>query len=369
MIHRHNERYPTMGAGAEYKTTLDKFTGKNITGPLAFLKDYQYHTIFPSEKHGELTTLGPYNGIDGAFKKGQTFKKRYDYLLDKFQGDFPIFTASSHRDQITAQYFSKGLGINNTKIVVVPESATQGANSLTPDRSCPKYDPGTTSNLKSYLYVFNDTLFKLQHFAPNVDITIGDISNLLDMCGFELTAVGSQNFCEIFSDYDHVLHGYGRALRYYYKNGPGNDLSATLGSVYANATLTLLQQEPHIPVYISFTHDTHINFFLSTLGIFSSEESLPYDYAMLNHPWVRGDNTPMGGEVVIEKMNCSEKSFVRILVNEAVVPFHNCTNGPGTSCPLETFTDILGDKILDYREACLDSSLPQYLSFFWDWDP
>lgn len=33
MIHRHNERYPTMGAGAEYKTTLDKFTGKNITGP------------------------------------------------------------------------------------------------------------------------------------------------------------------------------------------------------------------------------------------------------------------------------------------------------------------------------------------------
>lgn len=365
LLHRHNERYPTSGAGAKFEATLKKLLSANTTGHLSFLNSYDYFVTDPDAQYGQLTEYG----LNGAFKKGEKFRHRYGHLFENFHGVFPIFSASSNRDLVTAQHFMRGLNVDNSKIITVSESHTQGANSLTPDHSCPIYSPGGDKEAQAYLAVFNATLVKLQKLAPNSELSLSDVKNLLEMCAFEITSTGARNFCDVFTEDEHVLNGYGRALRYFFRNGPGHKLSATLGSVYANATLTLLRQESQtLPAYISFTHDTHINFFLSALGIFSTG-NLSYESPSLDHPWVQGDLTPMGGEIAIEKLQCEDAAeFVRLLINETPVPFYDCTEGPANSCPLKRFADILGARLLDYPSICLeDSTLPHALTFFWDW--
>lgn len=370
---RHGERYPTIGMGKAYERTLHRLVNSNTTGPLQFLNEYQYFVTDPHHQYGHLTSTGPFNGVDGSRKRAAQFRARYKHLFQQLvDTTFPVFTASSARVKATAKLFAQSLGLDSVHLVTIPESHDQGANSLTPDRSCRPYNSSVSSQHFAFFEnYFQETVESLSKHSPNVALSISDVRHLIELCPFELTATGERNFCSIFSDHEHVLNGYARAIRYYYKNGPGNELSSTIGSVYANATLNLLQTENALPVYVSFTHDSHLNFFLSTLGVFTGgplSSSTP-DW---EHPWVHGDLTPMGASIVIEKITCSgenETPFVRLFVNDALVPFHDCTYGPGLSCSLTEFSKTLQRQNLSYVDDCqLDKDLPQSLSFYWDWD-
>lgn len=368
---RHSERYPTTNRGIQFEKTLEKLRDSNSTGPLSFLNSYRYFITDPKNQYEELTNSGPYNGQTHSFQRGVNFRHRYNYLFETINGVFPIFTSASHRDIETATFFSKGLNMKELKIVVIPESESQGANSLTPDRSCRLYNSSTFQDGLFFQSHFTHTLELLEKYTPNINLSLDDIKHLIELCAFEVTAVGSRVFCSIFSENDHIFNGYTRALYYFYKNGPGNPLSASIGSVYSNATLTLLENDTQdLPIYISFTHDSHINFFLSALGIFDGKSPLSVNIIEENHPWVKGDLTPMGATIILEKLKCgnSGEVFIRLIINDSVVPIGDCSNGPGESCPLENFIDIIRGKSLNYGTACsLDPELPQYLSFFWDW--
>lgn len=83
----------------------------------------------------------------------------------------------------------------------------------------------------------------------------------------------------------------------------------------------------------------------------------------------------MGGHLTLERLSCNateitkEDTYVRIVLNEAVVPFTGCQDGPGYSCSLGNYTSSLTKMLPDYATTCgLNETVPQYLSFFWDYN-
>lgn len=81
----------------------------------------------------------------------------------------------------------------------------------------------------------------------------------------------------------------------------------------------------------------------------------------------------MGGHLTIERLSCnatamSEKgTYVRLVLNEAVVPFNKCQSGPGYSCSLHDYTYILEKDLPNYLTTCkVPKSYPQYLDFWWN---
>lgn len=83
----------------------------------------------------------------------------------------------------------------------------------------------------------------------------------------------------------------------------------------------------------------------------------------------------MGGHLTIERLSCQatalsdEGTYVRLVLNEAVLPFNDCTSGPGYSCPLANYTSILNKDLPDYTTTCnVSASYPQYLNFWWNYN-
>lgn len=380
VLARHTERYPT--PEKTFHATVNKLKGaETLNGTLEFLKDYKFFITEPSKQYGRLTWTGPYNGIDEARKMGEKYKERYEHLYRSLGNDvLPIFTSSSSRVIATAKQFGVGFfgpdwETTEGKLVIVSESPASGGDSLTPDKSCKVYDKEYEHmNYHHFFHkYFARALARVQK-QTSAHVTFQDVQNLVEMCYFEFNTDGKSDFCNIFEADDHVAYGYTRALRYFYRNGPGNPHSANVGSVYANATIQLLNENDRLPFYFSFSHDTHLNFFYALLGMFSDgQPNLPFDFMSANHPWVDSILTPMGAHIAIEKLSCEENDqeneYVRFVINDAVIPYHNCQSGPGYSCPLSDFTADIQERIVNnpYSICENDKSLPTHIKFFWDW--
>lgn len=83
----------------------------------------------------------------------------------------------------------------------------------------------------------------------------------------------------------------------------------------------------------------------------------------------------MGGHLVLERLTCnatatsSAGTYVRAVINEAVVPWPTCQNGPGFSCPFANFTAIV-NNIPNFVSTCgvAKAGYPQYLDFWWNYN-
>ncbi|KAF5099290.1 hypothetical protein D0Z00_001694 [Geotrichum galactomycetum] len=81
----------------------------------------------------------------------------------------------------------------------------------------------------------------------------------------------------------------------------------------------------------------------------------------------------MGATFVFEKLACGDDgdAFIRLIINEAVIPIPGCQTGPGITCPINEFVKFLSKQIKKYPyvDACgLDKSLPTEIDFFWSWE-
>lgn len=137
MLMRHGERYPDAFLAVEYVAALEKLYGSKIktwSGDLAFLNEWTYY-VPDAALYGQESTMGPYSGLLNAFNRGSEYRLRYDHLWDG-KSIVPIFTSGYERVIETARYFGQGFfGYNystSAAINIIPEAATQGANSLTP---------------------------------------------------------------------------------------------------------------------------------------------------------------------------------------------------------------------------------------------
>lgn len=125
----------------------------------------------------------------------------------------------------------------------------------------------------------------------------------------------------------------------------------------------------------SSAHDTNITPILAALGLLTPEEDLPLDRIPFGNPYSTGDIVPQGGHFTIERLSCDKTaiskagSYVRLVLNEAVVPFNKCTSGPGYSCPLEEYSTIVKGMLPDYVGQCkVPHKDPKSLSFWWNFN-
>ncbi|KAJ5875651.1 3-phytase B [Penicillium subrubescens] len=197
------------------------------------------------------------------------------------------------------------------------------------------------------------------------------------MSVFELNVRGYSDWTDAFTMDEWKWFGYTQDLLFYHCAGPGSQFAKAVGAVYANASLKLLTQGPEKAgtMFFNFAHDTNITPILAALGISSPAEDLPVDKIPFPSTYEIGDIMPMGGHLTLERMSCNatvatEKGvYVRVVLNEAVVPFTSCQEGPGFSCSLANYTAMMNQILPDFVSECkINSTLPQHLSFWWDYN-
>ncbi|KAK6198800.1 secretory acid phosphatase [Scheffersomyces amazonensis] len=377
LIHRHGERWPdpsvAEGMIAAYKKILN--TNLTLTGSLGFLNSWESFLDTPS-LWAEETYSGPYAGLLNGFRRGVDYRARYGHL---WNGEsIPIFSSGYERIIETARRFGLGFfGYNYTDsayLNIIPETADQGANSLTP--VCYTESSTTTYGLSNFTQ-FASAASRLNAENKGLNLNASDVYNLMLLAPFELNGRPFSPWTDVFTLDEWVAFGYYNDLGYYYGGGgPGINTSAAIGAVYANATLTLLNQGPSVgKLFFNFCHDTNITPILTALGLFVPDKPMPVNYIKHDSIYKSTNFVPMGGHLVLERLSCNATSeheagtYVRTVVNEVVIPREDCQDGPGFSCPLANYTQTLNETLPDFRTACqVPEDYPQYLSFFWDFN-
>ena len=213
--------------------------------------------------------------------------------------------------------------------------------------------------------------------------TDDEVYAMQEMCGFETIARGKSPWCDVFSREEWESFEYARDLMHFYRTGPGNIYSKTLGALWLNATGQIIAEGgldtegvnlP--PFYFSFTHDSDVVTILSTLGLFSDgpNTKLPNGRVEKNRSWRMSQVVPMGGRIVFERLSCSlddtpnsKGIFIRLNINDGIIAIPGCAQGPGLSCPLKYFLSMLDEKLAEagnFVEWCgLPEGSPGHITF------
>jgi acid phosphatase len=381
---RHGERYPTKGTGKGNKQVFEKLknaTIENYEGPLAFVKDWEFYIPDSSRLETE-SDMGVYAGLADCYSVGVQHRERYNHLFDG-KTVHPLFASGQERVVESARAFGKGFFASNytdlCSVQIIPEKATQGANSLTTHDACVNYNSSIGDAISNE---FSDDYLKraaarLNKLSPGYNITGDDVYNLMGYCGFELNVKGHSHACGLFTLDEWVSFDYSKSLTFYYENSYGYNLSTPLGYVTANNTYTLMSQEFPYNLTFSFSHDSDLLTFITALGLFEPESDLSTDEIEFGSVFKASEIIPMGGRMVHEVLECEDvltnktETFVRVIVNEAVTPIPACQDGPGYSCPLDSYKEVIDARLgnTSYIAACgVNSTAPQYTTFYWDWD-
>lgn len=384
LLARHGERFPSHGEGQNYEKIMDKFHNYTnaFAGPLSFLNDYEY--FVPAKELYDMETTasnseGTFSGTNDAMRHGLYFRSRYESIYNSSQ-PLNVFTVNSFRVHQTADYFVRGFLGDDRSLpnwVVLSEEEDLGANSLTPKYSCSNYNHGKRNDLignydSSYL---KKILHRLIKDNQGLQLSTGDVDALFFWCAYETNVRGSLPFCNLFTNEEIIRHSYGNDLSRYYTYGNGNNISLWASSQLLNSSLTLLTQEDppsnNGKIWLSFTHDTDIESFHASLGILQPKDHLPSDQIIFPSPYQVTSVVPQHARTYTEKYKCNGESYVRYLVNDAVIPIPNCTDGPGFSCKLQDFKNYVDQRIgdADYETMCdnQDSGRPPKLTFYWDY--
>lgn len=383
LIMRHGERYPGLSAGLAHKKIIDRLQSYNGTfkGDLAFLNDYKYYVSDESLYEYETTpsnSKGPFTGYETGLKAGASFRSKYSDLY-KENATLPLFIAGSSRVRQTALFFAEGfLGENFknnvVKEVILDEDKKFGLNTLVPRWGCPAWNSTYYSEFvnkfpKTYL---QNIVSRFVKSNPGLNVTTSDVSQLVQICAYEMNAKGYSPFCEIFTEDELVQNSYFNDMGFYYNSGPGGKGAIEAGSVQLNASLALLKEnDPKKKIWLSFTHDTDIELFSSALGLFETKDPLPNDRVIFKDSYHHVEVIPMGGLFVTEKYSCGNETYVRFVINDAVIPIESCNSGPGYSCKLSDFESYVDERIghLDIPKDCgTPESSPKELTFYWDYE-
>lgn len=388
---RHGERYPTPGATANgINNVWYKFSNytQPFNGSLSFLNNAYQYPFGNASNYGLLTvpdnTANAYNPTLGSYtadKEALEFYERYSEILEKHP-NFTIWTSNSNRVHATAEYFSKALGDKfNINLQTISENGTQGPNSLTPVNSCPNFNwshaANYTSNYdKTYL---TDISSRLNKQNPGLNVTTTDAYNLFNWCAFEINVRGYSNVCDIFTRDELIKYSKYGDLLTYYNEFVGNPLSKVVGSVPANATLSILntpENELDQQAFLSFTHDTNILNYLAGIGLFADSAPLTSESIDWTTDFHRSWLVQQGSRIQTQKYNCkasngTSTSYVRFIVNDVVKPMTGCSSGPGFSCSLEDYTNYLNKRFEDvnFDKQCGVSKISNItdLTFYWDY--
>ncbi|KAG0144274.1 hypothetical protein CROQUDRAFT_660242 [Cronartium quercuum f. sp. fusiforme G11] len=390
LVHRHGARYPTGG------TSLPAF-GRRIQaaqtnhqlhakGALEFLNQWNYQL--------GAEVLTPF-GRSQMFQLGVSYRQRYGSLLEKMAGRLPVFrTTTQDRMYKSAINFAAGFfGIpsdNEYHQSILIENKGFN-NSLAPYYVCPNSvkpgigDLGSKISDKWVDIYLQPAVQRLNKLVEPFKFNTSDLYTMQQLCSYETVAFGTSKFCTLFTQKEWLDYAYANDLNFWYSFSFGNPTSAALGLGYAQELLarlsgqrlplstssvnTTLYNNPHTfpldqSIYVDATHDIVLSSIVVALNLTSlaSGGPLPTQHRDPHRSFRVEQIAPFGAQIATQVLSCpvngTSQNFVRIILNDAVVPLNglgNCGSDQKWGlCRIENFISSLKIRVneIDFKKAC-----------------
>ncbi|EGF97768.1 uncharacterized protein MELLADRAFT_84480 [Melampsora larici-populina 98AG31] len=394
LVHRHGGRYPTTGSalpsfGKRIKEAQDSRKLK-AKGVLDFLNTWSY----------ELGTevLTPF-GRSQMFDLGISYRQKYGYLLNKMKDRIPVFrtTTQDRMYHSALNFFAGFFGIPYEKSYhqsIIIESQNFN-NSLAPYYQCPNSHHPGVGNLGSVVseqwvesYLKNAT-HRFNELIEGYQFTPSDLHTMQQVCSYETIALGTSEFCSLFTDQEWLDYSYSIDLEFWYSNSFGNPTSAALGLGYTQELLarltgrvdpnpsssintTLFNNPVTFPlnqsIYVDATHDTVISTIVVALNLTSLAASgpLPTNRRDPKRSFRVEQIAPFGAQMATQIMTCqlqpnsTQQKYARIVLNDAVIPLNGlskCKSSNLGLCELDLFIESLQKRVqeIDYPQSCFNN--------------
>ncbi|KAI5466591.1 histidine phosphatase superfamily [Mariannaea sp. PMI_226] len=372
---RHGARYPTSKKSKLYNATLARIqTSVTQYGKgYEWIKDYTYNL-----GSDDLTGFGQ----DELTESGKIFWQRYKELA-KHSEPF-IRTSGADRVIMSSYNFTTGFyeaqgrsaSAEMEKILIIPEG--DGWNNTLSHGLCPAFEDGWASVLgdeatKAWRDIFIPSIMKrLNENLPGANLTDEDVIYMMDLCPFNTVntegAKQTSRFCDLFAKHEWRSYNYHMTLGKFYGYGNGNPLGPTQGVGYVNELIARLTQQQvaddtntnrtldssleTFPVdrglYADFSHDNSMTSIFSAMGLYNETQSLSTN-KIVEAPEAHGFSSawvvPFAARMYVEKMDCGEggttEQYVRVLINDRVMPLKTCGGDEYGRCKLEDFIESL----------------------------
>jgi hypothetical protein len=379
ILSRHGARDPTSSKTIKYGQLIDRIHSNAVSyGPeFYFIKDYEY-TLGADQ----LSVFGQQQMINSGIK----FYDRYQVLAK----DITPFVRSSGQERVVESAMNWTQGFHNARLKdtgsksekdypypIIEISEDSGSNNTLDHGLCSEFESGFDSTIGDSAQAIWATVFtpsitnRLNENLPGANITQEETIYMMDLCPFNTVADLHgmiSPFCALFTEEEWHAYDYYESLGKYYGFSWGNPLGATQGVGFTNeliARLTNTAVDDHtstnstlddsrqtFPIggktilYADFSHDNDLTGIFSAMGLYN--ETAP----LLNTTVETVENTngysaswtvPFAARAYFEKMCCvgASEEFVRIIVNDRVVPLKTCGGDYLGRCSLSNFVDSL----------------------------
>ncbi|KAJ5778135.1 Histidine phosphatase superfamily clade-2 [Penicillium odoratum] len=379
VLSRHGARYPTASMSKSYAALIEAIQA-NATAykdNTAFLSSYNY-----TLGSDDLTTFGQSEMTNSGIK----FYERYEALA---RDNIPFMRSSgSSRVIESGEYFIKGfqqtklqdkkaLQSQSSPTINVVISEDTGSNNTLNHNTCPAFEASTIGDdaTNNYTAIFAPSIrARLQSHLPGVSLTLDQVTDLMDMCSYDTlsnTDDGStvSPFCALFTDSEWTEYNYLQSLSKYYGYGAGNPLGPTQGVGFVNELIARITRTPvqdhtstnhtldngsnaattfplNRTLYADFTHDNGMIPIFFALGLYNATAPLPTTHVQSDSAadgFSAAWTVPFAARAYVEVMECGteKEEFVRVLVNDRVVPLQGCGVDKLGRCKKEEFIDAL----------------------------
>ncbi|KAF2094679.1 phosphoglycerate mutase-like protein [Rhizodiscina lignyota] len=366
---RHSSRYPDPGSYEQWVALQSKIQNASFTahGPLSFISDWKTALRHPDQEISQIS-IGGYKEL---YDMGVTYRLRYP---DMYSDNQPFYVWANQyqtnqpRVIDSARLFVRGfVGPNATtdgSVYVLNNTDPRGiANSLAPSDICPTYMDTSGGSFATewaniYLPPIVDRANALTSPKGAVNFTASDVSNFPVLCGYESQITGRTSpWCGTFTEPELKQFEYAQDIRYYYGSGPGALKNDTFMLPFLAAVVQRFMDGPNKtytssdgtkftppPLIGTFTNDGQINQLASTIGVFDDQAPLPANHIPPRQKYIASRYVTMRGTIGFERLNCKGKQYMRTLLNDAVYPVVGCDSGPGCSCPLNEYAQLVARK-------------------------
>ena len=336
-----------------------------------FIKEYKYRL-----GADQLTLFGQHQMINSGYKS----YRRYKHLALSQ----PPFVRSSGQKRVidSAQNWTQGFHEGRFHddlhdslpyyIVVISEDS--GQNNTLDHGLCDAFESSTHGSeaQQKWANVFTPPIAaRLNENLQGAALDGNDVIHVMDLCPYETVAsdIGKLSpFCYLFSEKEWQQYDYYQAVGKYYGYGLGNPLGASQGVGFTNELIARLTASPvndhtstnhtlddskeTFPVggktvfYADFSHDNDMTGIFAAMGLYNDTKPL-LNHTMEDIEQMSGYSAswtvPFAARAYFEKMSCegATEEYVRVVVNDRVLPLNTCGGDEYGRCSLSAFVDSL----------------------------
>lgn len=235
--------------------------------------------------------------------------------------------------------------------------------------------------LETYGY---PALERLNAMTEDIDFSIVDVAAMFMFCGYESVTRPERksHFCStrLFKEEEFAEFGYSQDLKYWYQVGYGAKSSPYLGMGWLNTSTHLLLNanappHPHFDAagggklpnpgnppsdqhtqlfFPYFTHREEPPVALTALGLWN-ETTPSWSKMRHNRKWKTSHLLPFLGHVALERLQCQNTDYIRVVVNGAQETLDSCKDGPDGTCEINKFDRFVKERVKlfgDFEEGC-----------------